>query len=55
MSIKKENNICMRKEKIMSMCKNKLIELPGSLKFIRNFKFSRLKVPNSFFQPCAIR
>jgi hypothetical protein len=39
--IKKKKNICIRKrEKNMSMCKNKISELPGSLKCIRNFKAS---------------
>jgi hypothetical protein len=32
----------------MSMSKNKISELPGSLKCIRNFKHSRLKDPHSF-------
>jgi hypothetical protein len=49
----------MRKEKnkYMSMydIKLKQSELPGSLKCIKNFKVSRLKDPNSSFQPCAIR
>jgi hypothetical protein len=40
--------IYMRKRKNMSMCKNKISELPGSLKSIRNFKVSKLKDPNSF-------
>jgi hypothetical protein len=39
--IKKKKNICIRKrEKNMSMCKNKISELPSSLKCIRNFKAS---------------
>jgi hypothetical protein len=32
----------------MSMWKNKISELPGSLKYIRNLKASRLKDPYSF-------
>jgi hypothetical protein len=32
----------------MSMCKNKISELPSSLKCIRNFKASWLKDPYSF-------
>jgi hypothetical protein len=46
---RERKRIYMRKRKInMSMCKNKISELPGSLKSIRNFKVSRLKDPNSF-------
>jgi hypothetical protein len=48
MSIKKKKE----KEKNMSMCKNKISELPGSLKCIRNFKASRLKDPCSFPTMC---
>jgi hypothetical protein len=45
----------MRKREKMSLCKKIIIsELPGSLKYIRNFKASTLKVPYSIFQPCAI-
>jgi hypothetical protein len=38
----------MYEKNYMSMCKNKISELPGSLKCIRNFKVSRLKHPYSF-------
>jgi hypothetical protein len=50
-SIKKK----WEKKKIWVCVKIKQSELPGSLKCIRNFKASRLKDPNSSFQPCAIR
>jgi ERCC4-related helicase len=53
-STKKEKNEKIKKYMSMFDIEIKQIELPGSLKCIRNFKVSRLKCPNSFFQPCAI-
>jgi hypothetical protein len=44
-----------KEKKCVSMSKNKISELLGSLKCIRNFKASRLKDPYSSFQPCAIQ
>jgi hypothetical protein len=44
-----------KREKISVCVKIKYNELPGSLKLIRNFKVSRLKDSNSFFQSCAIQ
>jgi hypothetical protein len=38
----------IEKEKNVSMSKNKISELPGSLKCIRNIKASRLKDPYSY-------
>jgi hypothetical protein len=45
---RKKEYIYMRKEKNVSMNKNKISELPGSLKCIRNFKALRSKDPYSF-------
>jgi hypothetical protein len=45
---KKKNMYEKRKRKKKCVSMNKISELPGSLKCIRNFKASRLKDPNSF-------